>query len=109
MPPDEGAKVLIHEWNQYKFYINRVDHGTAHVHIYEHNRIICEYALETLERRKGHATEKLHNYVQGWGYRNMEENLTKWRTITGNPPHASEPTEPMSDKRRRLRRRKRKS
>lgn len=108
MPSDEGGKVLIHEWKQHRFYINRVDHGTAHVHIYEHNRIICEYDLETLELRKGHPTEKLHNYVQGWGYRNLEENMAKWRAITGDPPHASNPIPPMSGKRRQLRRRKRK-
>ena len=55
MSADEGAKVSIHEWHTYNFYINRVDHGPPHVHVYEHNRIICEYDLKTLERRQGRA------------------------------------------------------
>ncbi len=107
MSADEGAKVSIHEWHTYNFYINRVDHGPPHVHVYEHNRIICEYDLKTLERRQGRASEELHNYIQRWGVRNLETNMAKWRAITGDPPHAENPIPPMSAKQKRLRKRKR--
>ena len=108
MHSDEGAKELIHEWRPYKFYVNRADHGKAHVHIYLHNHLNCEYYLESLKLRKGHPSEELHNYVQSWGYRNMEANMADWRRIAGAPPHASNPTPPMTSEQRRRRRRKRK-
>lgn len=108
MRSDEGGKVLIYEWREYRFYINRIDHGTAHFHVWEHNREICEYSIQTLKHRKGRTNEQLHNHIQAWGYRNKEEILVRWREITGIPPHGENPSPPMPAKQKQLRRRKRK-
>ena len=104
----EGGKVLIHEWKNFRFYINRSDHGPSHFHVYEHNREICEYDIATLLLKKGRADTELHNYVQGWGFRNHAYLYERWEEIAEPSPHSADPAQPMPKAQKKARRRKRK-